>query len=84
VLGTAHPRRIGLEDTTQGPEIEAAPPASSLALVIAGRSPPTASAATPTVLSEAHVDDDDLLAVLLLDLHVLDHDAVVDTDELAP
>ena len=84
MLGTAHPRRIGLEDTTQGPEIEAPPPASSLALVIAGRPPPTASAATPTVLAQAHMDDDDLLALLALDLHVLDHDALVDTDELPP
>jgi hypothetical protein len=84
MLGTAHPRRIGLEDATQCPEIEAPPPASSLALVIAGGSLPAASAATPTVLAEAHADDDDLLVILALDLHVLDHDALVDTDELPP
>ena len=84
VGGAVHPRRIGLENTAQRPEVEAAPPSPLLTLVIAGRPHPAASTAPPAGLSHAHVDDDDRLVVLTLELHVLDHDAVVDTDDPAP
>ena len=84
VLFAVHPRRIGLEVTAQRPEVEAAPPAPSLSLVIAWRTFPAAATAPPAALPHAHLDDDDLLVVLTLDLDVLDHDAVVDTDDLSP
>lgn len=82
MLGAGHPRRVSLEGALERPEVEAAPSAPALALVIAGRSHPAAPAAPPRRLAGTHVDDD--LARLLVDLHVLDHDAPVDTEHPPP
>lgn len=83
VGGTGNARRVGLEETAQAPEIEAAPPAPPLALVMAGCSSYSARSDADGPCAGAR-GRRGLLAVRRFDLHVLDHGAVVDTDQLPP
>ena len=82
MLGAVDPRGVCLEDALERSEIEAAPPSPALPPVIARGTHAAASTATPGALAQAHMDDH--RRIVVLDLHVLDHDVPVDTDDPAP
>jgi hypothetical protein len=87
--GAIHPRRIGLQHHLHGAPIQAPPPAPTLTPVIPGR-PAAAAATTPrNTTSRPHPRHHQRVAVgvfllELLDLDVLDHRALVDTQQRTP
>ena len=81
VRRAVHPGRVGLEEALNGPEVETPPPPPSLALVIAGCTHPAPTAPPLGRPPRSHMDDDDVR--LRVDLHVLDHRRLVDTDASA-
>ena len=84
--GTAHPRRIRLQQRPHGSPIQAPPAPPTLTPVIPGRL--AAAAATPArnTASWPHPRHHQLGAVspLLVELDVLDHRALIDTQQPTP
>ena len=84
--GAIHPRRIGLQHHLHGAPIQAPPPASALTPVIPGRPAPTPAAAArnPTSWPHPRHHQRGAVSVVLVELDVLDHRALVDTQQPTP
>ena len=85
MAGAIHPRRIALQHHLHGAPIQAPPAAPTLTAVIPGR-PAAAAATTPrNTTSRPHPRHHQRGAVsLLAELDVLDHRALVDTQQRTP
>jgi len=90
VLGAVHPRGIGLQHDLHRAPIQAPPPAGALTPVIPGSPTTTQSAATRNPTSGPHPRHHQraatgVISVLeplgFLELDVLDHGALVDTQQ---
>ena len=82
VLGTVHPRGVGLEEALHRPEIERPPVAPALALVIAGSTHPAAPTPALGRTPRPHVDHHGF--GLLVEVDLLDHRRPVDTEHATP
>lgn len=67
VLGTAHPRRVRLEERPDAAQIQRPPPPPAPATVIARAAPSTLAAPTLRRLARAHRHDDAFLVLVELD-----------------
>ena len=81
MLGAAHPRRVGLHKRPHHPEVQGAPAASALTLVIPGAAALAHPAAAPTASGGPHHGDDRVAVLVVQDL--LDH-GVLDTQQPLP
>ena len=84
--GAVHPRRIGLQHHLHGAPIQAPPAAPTLTPVIPGRPAAAAATAARNTASWPHPRHHQLGAVspLLVELDVLDHRALIDTQQPTP
>ena len=81
-----HPRRIGLQDRLHRAPIQAPPPAPTLTAVIPRRPAAAAATAARDPASWPHLRHHELDAVspLLVELDVLDHRPLIDTEQPTP
>jgi hypothetical protein len=81
-----HPRRIGLQHHLHRAPIQAPPPAPTLTPVIPGRPAAAAATAARNPAAWPHPRHHQLGAVspLLVELDVLDHRALIDTQQPTP
>jgi hypothetical protein len=81
VLGTAHPRRVGLREHPDQTEVQASPPPPTLSRVIAWAAPPADPAPTPGAASDPDVSHEHPTVLIEIDLL---NDGLLDPQQDSP